>query len=87
MAPSKGTLSLASNYLLDPSYQLRFTLTILTVAAGLMAPLGWWVSQEATTATEVALNQMGADLLKRRQSAEILGRFVSTDLFRNWLMG
>ncbi len=46
------------NYLLDANYQLRFTLTMLAVAAGLMAPLGYWVSEKATRATEVALNQI-----------------------------
>lgn len=58
MANNKGYKRSWRNYLLDPSYQLRFTLTMLAVAAGLMAPLGWWVSQKATTATEVALNQI-----------------------------
>jgi hypothetical protein len=58
MANNKGYKRSWKNYLLDPSYQLRFTLTMLAVAAGLMAPLGWWVSQKATTATEVALNQI-----------------------------
>lgn len=46
------------NYLLDPGYQLRFTLTMVAVAAGLMAPLGYWVSEKANRATEVALNQL-----------------------------
>ena len=46
------------NYLLDANYQLRFTLTMLAVAAGLMAPLGYWVSEKASRATEVALNQI-----------------------------
>ncbi len=46
------------NYLLDANYQLRFTLTMLAVAAGLMAPLGYWVSQKAARSTEVALNQL-----------------------------
>lgn len=46
------------NYLLDANYQLRFTLTMLIVAAGLMAPLGYWVSEKASRATEVALNQI-----------------------------
>ncbi|MCP4446188.1 MAG: hypothetical protein GY811_12705 [Myxococcales bacterium] len=58
MANNRGYKRSWKNYLLDPSYQLRFTLTILAVAAGLMAPLGRWVSQKATTATEVALNQI-----------------------------
>lgn len=58
MANNKGYKRSWKNYLLDPGYQLRFTLTMLAVAAGLMAPLGWWVSQKATTATEVALNQI-----------------------------
>lgn len=31
---------------------------MLAVAAGLMAPLGYWVSQKASRATEVALNQI-----------------------------
>jgi len=31
---------------------------MIAVAAGLMAPLGWWVSQKANTSTEVALNQI-----------------------------
>lgn len=46
------------NYLLDANYQLRFTLTMVAVAAGLMAPLGWWVSEKAARATEVALNEI-----------------------------
>lgn len=46
------------NYLLDSNYQLRFTFTMLAIAAGLMAPLGWWVSVKASRATEVALNQI-----------------------------
>jgi hypothetical protein len=31
---------------------------MVAVAAGLMAPLGWWVSEKAERATEVALNEI-----------------------------
>lgn len=58
MAKQQGYKRSWKNYLLDANYQLRFTLTMLVVAAGLMAPLGYWVSEKATRATEVALNQI-----------------------------
>lgn len=58
MANNKGYKRSWKNYLLDPSYQLRFTFTMLAVAAGLMAVLGWYMSKKATTATEVAMNQI-----------------------------
>jgi hypothetical protein len=46
------------NYLLDSSYQLRFTLFMVLVATALMLPLGWWVSVVARSQTEVARNQL-----------------------------
>lgn len=58
MANNKGYKRSWKNYLLDSNYQLRFTFTMMAIAAGLMAPLGWWVSEKSTTATEVALNRI-----------------------------
>ncbi len=58
MSKQRGYKRSWKNYLLDSSYQLRFTFTILAVAIGLMAPLGWWVSVKATSATEVALTRI-----------------------------
>ncbi|MBT8493465.1 MAG: hypothetical protein KJO07_10445 [Deltaproteobacteria bacterium] len=46
------------NLLINKDYQLRMTMVLVGVSALLMAGLGWWVMDQARTATEVAINNV-----------------------------
>ena len=46
------------NLLINKDYQLRMTMVLVGVSAILIAGLGWWVMDQAKTATEVAINNV-----------------------------
>jgi len=73
------------NLLINKDYQLRMTMVLVGVSALLIAGLGWWVMDQAKTATEVAISnvdgtrcEMPAWMSKKDETRRVVVEEITT---------
>ena len=65
------------NYLLDLRYQLKFTLTMVAIAAGLTSALGWMIMSKAHEASRIV--QVRALDPDDAEAAQLVAQFAHND--------